>query len=174
MSSFHLAIRVILKHEGIFSDDPQDSGGPTKYGISLRYLKLSGQGDFDQDGDIDRDDILKMNLEDAKEIYKQDWWERYSYYRIQDQFIATKVFDLSVNMGAKQAHKILQRAIWAVLGDHQSSLSDDGILGPKTLHKVNSLNNRELMPALRAEAAGFYRSLRQPKYLKGWLNRAYA
>lgn len=172
-SYFDYAVSVVLKHEGFFSNDPDDPGGATKYGISLRYLKKSGKGDFDNDGDVDIDDIKKMSIEDAKRLYKKDWWDKYRYKNISSLFIATKVLDLSVNMGAHQAHQLLQRAVWAV--DKKAySIKDDGILGDITLSKVDTLNDYVLLPAFRAEAAGFYRSLNRTKFIRGWLNRAYA
>lgn len=173
MSCFELAIETVLEHEGFYSNDPDDRGGPTKYGISLRYLKLTGQGDFNQDGDIDEQDVKQMTLQKAKQLYYKDWWVRYGYHRIRHQGVATKVFDLAVNMGAKQAHKRVQRAVWAVMGE-PDCLQDDGILGPVTLKAINGIEGKQLLPPLRSEAAGFYRSLNQPKFLRGWLNRAYA
>ncbi len=32
----------------------------------------------------------------------------------------------------------------------------------------------ELLSALRSEAAGYYRNRRRPKYIAGWLKRAYS
>jgi Putative secretion activating protein len=178
MSNFDTAILTVLKHEGFYSNDPHDPGGPTKYGISLRYLQSLGDlnhdgfldGDFNEDGRVNSEDIRYMTQADALVLYRVQWWDRHQYEKIINQQIATKVFDLAVNMGAKQAHKCLQRALRSTCN---VILLEDGILGEKTFSAVNNANPNELLSALRSEAAGFYRSLNKPRYLTGWLNRAY-
>lgn len=179
MSDFDVAIKTILKHEGGYVNDKDDPGGATNYGVSLRFLIKTGDldrdgfldGDFDQDGDIDIDDIKKMSLDNAKNIYRLYWWDKYKYALINDDEVATKVFDLAVNMGATQAHKCVQRAIRAANGQ---TLVDDGILGNQSFAAINNCPSIVLLPAIRSEAAGFYRSLNKPKFIRGWLNRAYA
>ena len=174
MSSFDDAIQVVLEHEGHFVNDPVDPGGATKYGISLRFLKSIDEGDFDFDGDIDVDDIRSMNIDAAINIYREHWWDKYKYGFIEDQDLATKLFDLSVNMGARQAHKLLQRGCIA-LG---RTLKVDGIIGDKTLYAIDHIDEECLIGCLRSEAAGFYRTLiaanrKYKKYERGWLTRAY-
>ncbi len=171
MTHFSEAINVVLQHEGGFSDDKDDAGGATNFGISLRFLKgLGDEGDIDHDGDVDADDIRKMTVQQAVAIYKTQWWDRYGYEQIHSQDVATKVFDLAVNMGAKRAHIIVQRALRAV----GKVVTEDGVIGPVTMDAINNYQPRGLLPAIRSEAAGFYRGLNQPKFLAGWLNRAYS
>lgn len=176
MSLFELGIPLVLKHEGVFSEDKDDKGGPTCYGISLRYLEQLGEinkelADINHDGVIDRNDILALTKEDAINIYKTQWWDKYGYGAIEAQCIANKVFDLSVNMGAGRAHRLTQRACGAVLGVN-NALVLDGRLGPKTLRVINSLKDELLLSALRQAAELYYLSLNQPKYINGWLKRA--
>jgi lysozyme family protein len=174
MSNFDIAIKTILNHEGRYVNDPQDPGGATNFGISLRFLKATGDlelGDLDHDGDIDSNDIKAMSINQAIELYKKYWWDKYNYEKIINQVLAIKLFDLAVNMGQKQAVICLQRAIRAL---HGTPLIEDGILGPKTIYNVNLLNTQALLSSLKSEAAGFYRSLNKPKYINGWLNRAYS
>jgi lysozyme family protein len=178
MSCFEAAIATVLCHEGV-GCDPQDPGGPTHYGISLRFLKTLDAlerdgflaGDINHDGDIDAKDIQSLQRLDAIALYRRYWWEPYGYDCLTHQVIATKAFDLTVNMGAPSSHRALQRAVRAAGG---SCLVEDGVLGPHTLEAVNALNADILLAAYRSEAASHYRSLHQPRYEKGWLNRAYA
>lgn len=182
---FLAAVALVLKHEGGFVHDPADPGGATNFGVSLRFaqaeLAKDGDGDgfldgdFDRDGDVDVGDIRAMSLEDAADVYFRHWWQRHGYDRINDQAVATKVFDLAVNMGAPQAHKCLQRALRAAW----FPTADDGVLGPQTLSSTNAAEARSLLAALKSEAAGFYRGLAAAKpplakFLPGWLNRAYS
>lgn len=187
MSRFEDAIGVVLAHEGGYVNHPEDPGGATKFGISLRWLRqeLGDDADFDLDGDVDAEDVQSLTEEQAKEIYRVHWWDKYGYGRIVSQSIATKVLDLAVNMGARQAHRIVQRA----LASCGKQVKDDGILGPVTLGAVNGVGYTMLLAAIRSEAAGFYRGLvmrnaalrkhgiKAPDFsvfLKGWLRRAYS
>jgi lysozyme family protein len=179
MSSFVLAIPIVLQHEGVNSFDPHDRGGPTHYGISLRFLKTLDEledtgfsvGDINHDGVIDEKDIQDLGCKDAIALYQHYWWQPYGYERIENQTLATKVFDLTVNMGSKASHRCLQRAVRAA---SSVCLREDGIFGAQTLAAVNSLDAALLLVAYRSEAAGYYRSLQQPRFEAGWLNRAYA
>ncbi|MDX1901873.1 MAG: glycosyl hydrolase 108 family protein [Gammaproteobacteria bacterium] len=179
MSNFDTAILTVLRHEGLYVNDPQDAGGATNYGVSLRWLKSIGDlnsdgfldGDLDHDGDVDLFDVKNMTRDDAIKLYRQYWWDNFPYEKIVNQLIGTKLFDLAVNMGSKPSHKCLQRAIRAASGLH---LLEDGILGTKSLEAINAANADTLLAAYRSEAAGFYRSLNKPKYIEGWLNRAYS
>jgi len=159
---FRVAVEVVLAHEGGYVNDPWDPGGETKFGISKRsYPTL---------------DIRNLTREQAIEIYRRDWWDRYGYGRIKSLEVATKVFDLSVNMGPMAAHQCLQRALHAC---GRRDVIIDGIIGPQTVGAANSVPPGELLAALRAEAAAHYRLLARDdptkrRYLGGWLNRAYA
>jgi len=180
---FRHAVRRVLAHEGGFVDDPDDPGDATKHGISLRYLRRLGDldgdgyldGDLDQDGDLDVEDIRRMTPATAARIYHDQWWQRYGYGELRVG-TATKVFDLAVNMGPRQAHICLQRAARAAF---DAELVEDGILGPNTRAAVAAGDEDRLLAALKSEAAGYYRSLiaARPalaKYERGWLRRAYA
>lgn len=181
MAKFEEALGTILKHEGGFVDHPADPGGATNYGVSLRYLRSLGDvvGDFDDDGDVDAEDIRKMSEEDARGIYRQRWWDRYKYGLITDQRLATKVFDMAVNMGARQAHRLLQRALNSLrVRTGGPALLVDGDLGPKTLATANAAPANLLHGELQKRQAEFYGSLVRARpsraaFLKGWLNRAY-
>jgi lysozyme family protein len=179
MSLFELAIPMVLRHEGIGSSDAKDAGGPTHFGISLRFLKTLGEleqdgflaGDVNEDGVIDEKDIRGLSRCDAIALYRTYWWDPHGYERIIVQALANKVFDLTVNMGACASHRCLQRAVRAASG---TCLVEDGVLGPATLRSVNALPAESLLAAYRSEAASHYRLLHQPRFEAGWLNRAYA
>jgi lysozyme family protein len=180
MANFDSAIPVILQHEGGYVNHPNDPGGATNFGVSMRFLADYGNlGDFDGDGDVDIEDIRNMTEDQAKSVYKQMWWDKYNYGRIIDQTIATKVLDLSVNMGAKRAHILLQTALNNAFG---LKLTVDGVLGPATFSVINSCTDdteQTLLTAYCDEAFGFYQRLidKNPKFKafeKGWKRRAYS
>lgn len=172
MTNFDYAYEVLSEHEGFLSNHPHDPGGITKYGISLRYLRSIGL-DVDGDGDVDDADILAITEPVARQIYFENFWKRHGYDRIVDRGLATKVFDLSVNMGYRQAHLLLQRALRAA----GRPVEEDGVLGPQTLAAISAGDPFPVIAALRSEAAGFYRLLGErpwgKSFLRGWLRRAY-
>jgi len=185
-SSFEVAIPLILKHEGLYINDPADRGGITKYGISLRYLRellkmrpdLKDELDINKDGVIDGYDILHMSKEEATELYQKEWWEQYGYGRIDYQPLATKVFDLAVNMGNEDAVELLQTAYNKFHGGYY--LVVDGMLGDDTIDCANQLERAEsvkLLRILKQLAVKRYVHLSQvhpsyKKFLIGWVRRA--
>ena len=166
--SFNAAFKEVLKHEGGYNFHPSDSGGHTNFGISLRFYKEN------IDPMADDKTIQSLTKQDAREIYKDYFWEPYKYDQI-PHIIAVKLFSFSVNMGHKRAHKLLQRALRA--SGH--NLVDDGILGKKTHEAISVCDPYNVLCALRSEGAGRYRyiALANPElkvFLTGWLNRAYS
>jgi lysozyme family protein len=166
-SRFQYAVNVVLEHEGGLSNDKDDKGGITRWGISLRYLELE-HIDPNGDGIIDAHDVRGLTKQEAIDIYKAHWWNKYSYNKIKDLRLATKVFDLAVNAGAVRAHKLLQQAIGTTV---------DGLLGPRTIAITNVQQAGEVLAQLRLEAREFYLGLIQAKpiyekYRNGWLARA--
>lgn len=170
---FKYCVGIVIKHEGGLSMDKRDPGGVTKWGISLRFLRAIGL-DIDGDGDVDEHDIIAINKPGASEIYREYWWDKYHYNALNELPVAAKVFDLSVNMGAMAAHKLLQIAINRLA---DKSISVDGILGGKTLGAANLLDGNKLRQELRVCAEHKYIQILADKPAmewarKGWLARA--
>lgn len=180
MASFDEAIKFVLKNEGGFVDNKSDPGGATNYGISLRFLKSTGDyGDIDGDGDIDVDDIHLLDEESCKKIYKHEFWDRYGFSGINSNKLATKVFDIAINCGPSTAIRIVQKAINSIRqADKDITLiSVDGKMGKVTLESINALDSDPLLSAIVFFQKTYYRDLceRNGKlsvFLKGWLKRA--
>ena len=145
---FDKFIPIILKHEGGYVNDPKDSGGETKYGISKRaYPNV---------------DIKNLTLDQAKEIYKRDYYDRMKLDRITNELLALHVFDFGVNAGVSRAIKHLQ----SVAGVHI-----DGIIGKDTIAAANSGDYSQAYINARLS---YYRSIgvgKNAKFLKGWITR---
>lgn len=170
---FDLAHSFIAHWEGGLTDHPSDPGGITNFGVSLRFLKSLGPelGDIDGDGDIDATDIRNLTREDAKRIFKREFWDRLNLDRVDcwTPKCAFVLYDTAVNMGAGYARKLFQQAL--------GGLVVDGIWGPKTWAKIENINNDErialLMISLREERYRYIVERRPASkvFLNGWLNR---
>jgi lysozyme family protein len=153
---FRESVKVILKHEGGYVNDPVDPGGETNMGISKRaYPDL---------------DIKGLTKEKAEEIYYKDYWLKSKAPQVPEE-LRLIYFDMVVNMGKSRAVKILQTAVNA-----KGVKTDiDGGIGPQTIS--NSLKSGLEPARLRSYRVKYYADLvnRKPsleKYWYGWYRRA--
>jgi lysozyme family protein len=165
---FLVALRgTVLPHEGRRVNDPDDPGGATDYGISLRFLQGEDQ-DIDGDGDVDADDVWALEDADVERLYRQFFWAPMHGDFWSSPAVAAKLFDLAVNVGPLRAVKIAQEA---------SGAHVDGLLGPQTYRAINTPKPAEILPRICAAQLGFYRAIverrpRSAKFLPGWTVRA--
>ena len=157
---FLAAVERVLADEGGYSSNPADPGGATKFGISAR----SNPGV----------NIAALTRDAAIEIYWREWWLRFGFAQL-PAAVASKTFDLAVNVGSVHAIQCLQRALRAC----GFPVTEDGVIGPATTLAARRADAAALTAAMRSEAAGHYRLVaanqkRGADFLKGWLNRAYA
>jgi lysozyme family protein len=176
-ADFDRAIPVILGHEGgAFVDHPADPGGATKWGITLSTLRRSRPS-------ATAADVAALTSSEASAIYRREWWDALGYAAIGSQIVATKIFDMAVNMGPRRAHRLAQRAFNSLglaqiaAGGAAPQIPEDGLLGPVTFAALNEADAGGLLAALAAQQSAFYRELaaRKPEmavFLRGWLKRA--
>lgn len=145
-----------------------DPGGRTRYGISEKAHPEAWQ-----DG--------PPTLEKAAEIACNCYWTPWSLYMLNDQDIATRVFDMIFNAGEHAEGKILQTAL-RDLGYLQES-DVDNVIGPKTLSAANEAiadgHAFALLSAIREKRLEYYEDLEAAKpadmkYAAGWARRAMA
>lgn len=169
-----------MKLEGDFSDNRNDPGGITRYGISIRFIRSLDPATLKRYGLMDYPDnpekMASLPWETAYRLYEGEFWQHAPFGEIPSQKLCNDVFDSAVNQGIGNAIKCLQRAVWASSGG--SAITEDGIMGPKTIQAVQKCAQRELNAAFRAERAWHYRKVAElnPQckiFLKGWLRRAY-
>ncbi|HEB92608.1 MAG TPA: N-acetylmuramidase [Gammaproteobacteria bacterium] len=157
MADFNKAIGKTLAHEGgaKFTDDPMDRGGATKYGISQRaYPNV---------------DIRNLTEQQARDIYKRDYWDRIRADEITSQAIAENIFDTAVNMGVRTASRLAQVAL-----DIEPA---DGIIGSQSLKIIDAADESSFIANYTIAKIARYtyicnRNKSQKKYLLGWINRA--
>ena len=146
-SNFDMAFDVLMKVEGGLVDDPRDLGGLTKFGISKKaYPNL---------------DIESLTLEQAKEIYKKDYWNKCKCDDLPPSFDIA-VFDTAVNMGPGKAIMLLQKAVREKV---------DGVLGEKTLAAANKSGQDELRRLLLYRLFDYSQQHGYSYYKNGWFDR---
>ena len=170
------AFDYVMKYEGGLNEDPDDRGGITNFGISIKFLK--GTGDkYCKDGKY-LQYLHELTIDQAKEIYHAEFWLEV-YELVEIDLFREYIFDMVINHGRDIAHKLLQRGLWAA-GDRR--IKDDGIFGKETLQSLNSSYISSIaVPAyfsLRAIRTQYYHCIvshhpEQEKFLEGWLRRAY-
>lgn len=120
-------IDQIIEIEGGYVNDPKDSGGETKYGITKATAYAYGYAGS----------MKELPRELAFEIYSKKYWDRLNLSLIEawSEEIAEELADTSVNMGPETATKFLQRSlnVLNMQGKIFNDLMVDGDLGVKTL-----------------------------------------
>lgn len=164
MARFDLAVENLLKFEGDYSDNPNDSGGATKFGVSLKWYRST------VDSQATVETIKHLTKTRAIELYQDYFWR---YDAILDQAVAEKIFNMAVNMGSGTAHRIIQQAAEYV---SNKFLSLDGVLGPKSIAAINSCDPDALLSELRARMVVRYAEIvlqnpSQKIFLLGWMRR---
>ena len=108
MNNFNKAFDRVIGHEGGFQNDPLDRANwtsgvcgvgeckGTKYGLAaMTYPTL---------------DIRNLTLDQAKAIYKRDWWDKLGMDKYPPA-LAYQMFDASIIHGSGRAIQFVQKAV---------------------------------------------------------------
>lgn len=179
MAEFESCIEYVLPHEGGYSDNPNDPGGATNFGISMKFLKKVNVSTLKRigiEGAITKDTMKNLTIDQAKSLYYSEFWVLAPFDRIMNGMLAQYIFDMSIHHGLDDATLITQRACCAAQ-KMKDYVRDDALFGKKTLQAVNQASFM-LIPALIAGRTGYMRQLVavNPKlevFLDGWLTRAF-
>jgi len=116
MANYKLAIDKVLKHEGGYANDKDDSGGETYKGIARNFWpKWSGWKFidlFEKKQGFEKLLSANTNLQDSViEFYKNNFWDKVGGDKIQSQDIAELLVDSAVNEGIVPAVKRAQAIV---------------------------------------------------------------
>lgn len=164
---FANTVKVTLEHEGYFSDDQDDRGGATKYGISQRFLN----------GIRYHKKAHELTKEDAVELYYQHFWLKCNCELLHPG-VALMLFDFGVHSGVAGACKELQRVLSY---ETEINLAIDGIIGNKTIKALNTVIQKTggyeaVVQGLSTKRGLLFFNIidtrdRQSKYFRGWFKR---
>lgn len=173
MAEFKISLQKTLAHEGEYVNDPVDLGMETYKGISR-----ANHGDWKGWLTIDQYKIkpnfpfsLVNNADLEKQVelfYLYEFWLPLKADQISNQTTADSIFDFAVNAGINKSVQLTQSII---------GTKADGIIGEKTLQKLNSLDFGYFQPSFTIAKITHYISIikKRPankKYLYGWIIRA--
>jgi lysozyme family protein len=160
MAEFEPAVLNTLQNEGGFFHNAA-TGEIVNHGVTLKFVRSSGYKP-----DADEDFIRNLSSAEASAIYRTYFWDRFHISSIDDQSLANKVFDLTVNMGPR-ALQLLQSAAGCVA---------DGVLGPISISHINALDPVKVLVEYKELAARRYAQIAAGNPLlggdlAGWLAR---
>jgi lysozyme family protein len=155
-SNYDESLRLLLVHEGGYTNHPSDPGGPTNFGITIydyrKYVKPGATAV----------DVKVMKLSEAKTIYRAKYWDAQRCDELPSG-VDYAIFDYGVNSGTGRSQKVLQR----VLG-----VTVDGRIGDQTIAAASERNPKTLVTAICDERLRFLKGLRTwPVFGKGWGRR---
>ena len=142
-------VNFILQQEGGFTDDPNDPGGPTNFGL------IASDG-------IDPHTVTR---DQAIAVYRTKYWTATKADQLPPA-VAIVYADAAVNQGAFAAAKMLQQA---------AGVTVDGNVGPATINAAIRANPHDLSQELTARRLVRYATTAHFDHFGlGWMRRAVA
>lgn len=177
MTPLEKALQRTLGVEGGDSNDSDDHGGATRYGITEAVARAFGYTGA----------MTDLPWSTAAAIYKANYWDKLSLDSVAmvSEAVALEVFDTAINCGAGTEGKFLQRALNALNngGSAYPDLAVDGAVGSATvkamaafLAKRGAEGEQVLLATLNGLQLGHYLAIvekdpSQKKWFFGWVLR---
>ena len=144
-------VDFVLEREGGLTNDPQDPGGLTNFGVDQRSHPNV--------------DIRNLTRDQAVEIYRTAYWTGTKADQLSDA-VAFVYGDIAVNQGAGAAAKLLQQAL---------GVTADGNVGPATIAAAGKADQHALAAELTARRVLRYATTANvDRFGLGWMRRAVA
>lgn len=134
MKTIEQILNDVLEKEGGFVNHPDDKGGPTNFGITLRTLRAHW-------ANATVDNLKSLTKEEAKSIYVSEYYMKtgiFEIYKISPE-LAAEVLDTAINMGPKTAVIFLQRCL-NVFNRGQINYADIEVSGTITSTTASGLS----------------------------------
>lgn len=165
MANVDKLVPFILKFEGGFVNDPDDLGGETNMGVTLKTYKLYCRRKGYPEPTVER--LKNLSKEAFTDILKTMYWDACKADNIISQSVANAIVDWAWNSGTATAVKEVQK----VLG-----VKADGIIGNITLSAINSYSPLPLFGLIQQARIAYIERIcisrpTNNKFKKGWLNR---
>jgi lysozyme family protein len=172
--------------DGFYSNDSDDLGGETVYGISRNNWSgwsgwklidtIKETNPYDYVKKIEEDDTVKIH---SQKFYKDNFWDNMRLDDIDDKFpkVKNKLFEASVNLGSIVIVKMLQSSL--NLLNKNDDLVVDGLIGNMTISSLNAFRGSwedSIIDCISGEQYLRYKSIvennpKMIKYFRGWIKR---
>jgi lysozyme family protein len=169
MTTFDRAFEFLMGHEVLrygksnqvhYTNDPDDPGGETNWGISAKYNPGI--------------DIKNLTKEGAKAIAKAKYWDKLRLDNVTNPEVAIKIFDTYFGPMSGIAVLGAQLALRRV---EPACVEPDGKMGPKTIAALNRLCDDKkstffFLVKYCEEILKYTKKHTKPKYWDGHIRRA--
>ncbi len=197
MADFLLSYKKTSINEGGYSNDPNDRGKETVFGISrVNFPNWPGWKIIDRLKTHDPVNFVSSILSNADlkiltaNFYRQEFWDKLRCI-VMPQEIADELYDTSVNTGLVYGAKCLQMALNKLNRNEvdYKDLTADGNIGPATINALNaylaterfSYRNRDKLVHWLMKWMNYFQLKRydeitdrdktQEKWVPGWTER---
>ena len=169
MADYKLLIPFVIKWEGGYVNDPDDSGGATNRGITYSTYKSLASRVLGVSPTIEN---FKTLTKDQAGLFLKYFWDKATYNNsIKSQAVAEAITTWFWGSGVTGL-KEFQRLV----NTYGNNLTVDGVIGPATVKAINNIPGLILFNDAIKAREKFFRDLvarrsKDAKFLKGWLNR---
>lgn len=185
MANFEKAFNLTLAHEGGYSNDPNDPGGETIFGVARKKNPTWAGWPVLDNFKSDKLNFPKNALADSsilshvKSLYKKQYWDIHLLDSVSSQEIANEMFDTGINQGTGKAASFLLLTL-NLLNRQSKDYTDvpqDGIVNASDIAILNSHKRPgNVLKTLNGLQFMHYYNITKsnPKfeeYFNGWLNR---
>lgn len=176
MADFNKAIIGTFKSEGGFQADPNDNANYVNGVLIGTNRGISAQGYHAFYKRIPSvDDIKNITQEQAKQIFKGNYWDKIGGDHILNQSVAELMFQFIIGSGASQLSDL--KAIANGISELDIDIKETD--APFTLAEclfINALDQEKYHSALKKWRFAWYdlvvaRNPKMEKFLQGWKNR---
>lgn len=170
--NFDKAYANLKEREGGYTDGKnQVNDEPTNMGIKQSTLNKYAQKHPEKNFPVD---VKDLKPEQAREIYKENYWDNTKIPQIENERIRNAVFDMNV-MGGVAAANVLQNTLNSYLG---AGINVDSVIGSITINTINSISKNQVNEFMTALKQNRIESLQKmpnwPTAKGGWTKRTNA
>lgn len=168
MATFEKSQKIVGLNEGGYQNDPDDDGNwymgvliGTNWGIAAPTLA----------GFLGRTptvaEMKNLSRATAELILRRNFWEKNNFDKLDNQSVATMLYDGAVNHGVSGMRLLAEKALSRL----KHPLIYYKVFTVEGINLMNKLNQKDLFYAIKEARANRYKASPKKKYINGWLNR---
>lgn len=181
MANFNEIVKIALKFEGGFQNFPNDSanwtggkeGSGKLIGTNRGISTLAFKDAYKRDPSVA--EMQNLTEEQAKDIYRKNYWNKISGDNIENQNLAYLIFDTFIASGYIGLIRI-KKGLNDLIGNKVFP-EDSTIFKLDQVAEINKLDPKKTFDYLKQKEIDFRNYLfeknpsKYGKFIKGWLNR---